>query len=92
MTTYVRRAFGDRAVHRGGLSVLLHHPLRRADGGGVPQPTTSPTRWGGGRGTALAVTALILVTVTAVNWFGIEASARTQLVIAAVAAYAAGPW
>jgi amino acid efflux transporter len=41
---------------------------------------------GRGWGTALVVTALILLVVTLVNWLGIEASARSQLMIAGVLA------
>jgi amino acid efflux transporter len=85
VTTYVRRAFGDRASTAVGWAFYLTIPLGAPTAAGFAAHYVSDAL-GRGRGTALAVTALILLAVTAINWFGIEASARTQLVIAAVLA------
>jgi amino acid efflux transporter len=85
VTTYVRRAFGDRASTAVGWAFYLTIPLGAPTAAGFAAHYVSDAL-GRGRGTALLVTALILLVVTAVNWFGVEASARSQLVIAAVLA------
>jgi amino acid efflux transporter len=85
VTTYVRRAYGDRASAAVGWAFYLTIPLGAPTAAGFAAHYVADAL-GRGRGTALLVTALILVAVTLVNWFGIEASARTQLVIAAVLA------
>jgi amino acid efflux transporter len=85
VTTYVRRAFGDRAATAVGWAFYLTIPIGAPTAAGFAAHYVADAL-DRGRGTALAVTALILVSVTAVNWFGIEASARSQLVIAAVLA------
>ena len=85
VTTYVRRAFGDRASTAVGWAFYLTIPVGAPVAAGFAAHYVADAL-GRGRGTALVVTALILVAVTLVNWFGIEASARTQLVIAGVLA------
>ncbi|MEO6511497.1 MAG: amino acid permease [Nocardioides sp.] len=85
VTTYVRRAFGDRASTAVGWAFYLTIPVGAPTAAGFAAHYVADAL-GRGRGTALLVAALILVVVTAINWFGIEASARTQLVIAAVLA------
>src|SRR5262245_300199 len=85
VTTYVRRAFGDRASTAVGWAFYLTIPIGAPTAAGFAAHYVADAL-GRGRGTALLVTALILVSVTVVNWFGIEASARSQLVIAAVLA------
>ena len=85
VTTYVRRAFGDRASTAVGWAFYLTIPVGAPVAAGFAAHYVADAL-GRGRGTALVVTALILVVVTLVNWFGIEASARTQLVIAGVLA------
>jgi amino acid efflux transporter len=85
VTTYVRRAFGDRASTAVGWAFYLTIPIGAPTAAGFAAHYVADAL-DRGRGTALVVTALILVTVTAVNWFGIEASARSQLAIAAVLA------
>lgn len=85
VTTYVRRAFGDRASTGVGWAFFLTIPLGAPTAAGFAAHYVADAL-GRGRGTALVVTALILLAVTAVNWSGIEASASTQLVIAAVIA------
>ena len=85
VTTYVRRAFGDRASTAVGWGFYLTIPVGAPTAAGFAAHYVADAL-GRGRGTALVVSALILVTVTAVNWFGIEVSARTQLVFAGVLA------
>lgn len=85
VTTYVRRAFGDGASTAVGWAFFLTIPLGAPVAAGFAAHYVADAL-GRGRGTALLVTTLILVAVTLVNWFGIEASARTQLVIAGVLA------
>ena len=85
VTTYVRLAFGDRASTAVGWAFYLTIPLGAPTAAGFAAHYVSDAL-GRGRGTALLVAALILLVVTGVNWFGIEASARTQLAIAAVLA------
>jgi amino acid efflux transporter len=85
VTTYVRRAFGDRASTAVGWAFYFTIPVGAPTAAGFAAHYVADAL-GRGRGTALVVTALILVSVTAVNWFGIEVSARTQLVVAAVLA------
>ncbi len=85
VTTYVRRAFGDRASTAVGWAFYLTIPVGAPTAAGFAAHYVADAL-GRGRGTALLVAALILLVVTAVNWFGIEASARSQLVIAAVLA------
>ena len=85
VTTYVRRAFGDRASTAVGWAFYFTIPFGAPTAAGFAAHYVADAL-GRGRGTALLVTALILVAVTPVNWFGIEASARTQLVIAGVLA------
>jgi amino acid efflux transporter len=85
VTTYVRRAFGDRASTAIGWAFFFTIPAGAPVAAGFAAHYVADAL-GRGRETALVVTALILVVVTAVNWFGIEASARSQLAIAAVLA------
>lgn len=85
VTTYVRRAFGDGASTAVGWAFFLTIPLGAPVAAGFAAHYVADAL-GRGRGTALLVTTLILVAVTLVNWLGIEASARTQLVIAGVLA------
>jgi amino acid efflux transporter len=85
VTTYVRRAFGDRASTAVGWSFYLTIPIGAPVAAGFAAHYVADAL-DRGRGTALLVTAMVLVAVTLVNWFGIEASARTQLVIAGVLA------
>jgi amino acid efflux transporter len=85
VTTYVRRAFGDRASTAVGWAFYLTIPVGAPTAAGFAAHYVADAL-DRGRGTALLVAALILLLVTAVNWFGVEASARTQLVIAAVLA------
>jgi amino acid efflux transporter len=85
VTTYVRRAFGDSASTAVGWAFYLTIPLGAPTAAGFAAHYVSDAL-GRGRGTALLVAALIIALVAAVNWFGIEASARSQLVIAAVLA------
>jgi amino acid efflux transporter len=85
VTTYVRRAFGDRASTAVGWAFYLTIPVGAPTAAGFAAHYVADAL-GRGRGTALLVAALMLLVVTAVNWFGIEASARSQLVIAAVLA------
>jgi amino acid efflux transporter len=85
VTTYVRRAFGDRASTAVGWAFYLTIPVGAPTAAGFAAHYVADAL-GRGRGTALLVAALILLAVTAINWFGIEASARSQLVIAAVLA------
>jgi len=85
VTTYVRRAFGDGASTAVGWSFFLTIPIGAPVAAGFAAHYVADAL-DRGRGTALLATALILVAVTVVNWFGIEVSARTQLVIAGVLA------
>lgn len=85
VTTYVRRAFGDGASTAVGWAFFLTIPLGAPVAAGFAAHYVADAL-GRGRGTALLVTTMILVAVTLVNWLGIEASARTQLVIAGVLA------
>lgn len=85
VTTYVRRAFGAGASTAVGWAFFLTIPVGAPVAAGFAAHYVADAL-GRGRGTALLVTALILVAVTIVNWFGIEVSARTQLVIAGVLA------
>jgi amino acid efflux transporter len=85
VTTYVRRAFGDRASTAVGCAFFLTIPIGAPTAAGFAAHYVADAL-GRGRGTALVVTALILLAVTAVNWFGIEVSARAQLVVAGVLA------
>jgi amino acid efflux transporter len=81
VTTYVRRAFGDGASTAVGWAFYLTIPVGAPVAAGFAAHYVADAL-GRGRPTALLVTGLILVAVTAVNWFGIEVSARTQLVVA----------
>ncbi len=85
VTTYVRRAFGDGASTAVGWSFFLTIPLGAPVAAGFAAHYVADAL-DRGRGAALLVTALILLSVTVVNWFGIEASARAQLLIAGVLA------
>lgn len=85
VTTYVRRAYGPRAATAVGWAFYLTIPVGAPVAAGFAAHYVADAL-GRGRGTALLVSAAILVVVTAINWFGIEASARSQLVIAAVLA------
>jgi amino acid efflux transporter len=85
VTTYVRRAFGNGASTAVGWSFFLTIPVGAPVAAGFAAHYVADAL-DRGRGTALLVTALILVVVTVVNWFVIEASARTQLLIAGVLA------
>ncbi len=85
VTTYVRRAFGDSASTAVGWAFYVTIPVAAPAAAGFAAHYVADAL-DRGRGTALLVAALILLAVTAVNWFGIEASARSQLVIAAVLA------
>src|SRR4051794_25446825 len=84
-TTYVRRAFGAGASTAIGWAFYLTIPVGAPVAAGFAAHYVADAL-GRGRSTALLVTGLILLVVTAVNWFGIEVSARTQLVIAGVLA------
>ncbi len=85
VTTYVRRAFGPGASTAVGWAFYLTIPVGAPVAAGFAAHYVADAL-GQGRGTGLVVTALILVAVSLVNWFGIEASARTQLAIAGVLA------
>lgn len=85
VSTYVRRAFGDSASTAVGWAFFLTIPVGAPVAAGFAAHYVADAL-GRGRGTALVVTALILVSVTAINWFGIEVSATTQLVVAGVLA------
>jgi amino acid efflux transporter len=85
VTTYVRRAFGDRTSTAVGWAFYVTIPIGAPTAAGFAAHYVADAL-GRGRGTVLVVTAAILVSVTVINWFGIEASARGQLVIAAVLA------
>jgi amino acid efflux transporter len=85
VTTYVRRAFGPGASTAVGWAFYFTIPFGAPTAAGFAAHYVADAI-GRGRGTALLVTALILLVVTAVNWFGIEVSARTQLVVAAALA------
>jgi amino acid efflux transporter len=85
VTTYVRRAFGHRASTAVGWAFYFTIPFGAPTAAGFAAFYVADAL-GRGRGTALLVTGLILLAVTAVNWFGIEVSARTQLAVAAVLA------
>ena len=85
VTTYVRRAFGDRASTAVGWAFYLTIPVGAPTAAGFAAHYVvrrARTRAGHGAGGGRAHPA----GVTAMNWFGIEASARSQLVIAAVLA------
>ena len=81
ITTYARLALGDRVARGLGCAFYLAIPIGSPVAAGFGAAYVSDA-FGRGRGTTLVVTAVIIVLVTAMNWFGIRLSAGAQLVIA----------
>ena len=81
ITTYARLALGDRVARGLGCAFYLTIPLGTPVAAGFGAAYVSDA-FDRGRGTTLVVTGLIIVLVTAMNWFGIRLSAGAQLVIA----------
>jgi amino acid efflux transporter len=85
VSTYVRRAFGDRAAGVVGWCFFFAIPV------GAPPASMMAGGYvadllGGGRGTTLTVAALLIATTALLNAVGLRLSGRVQLALAAVLA------
>lgn len=85
VATYARLAFGERAATMVGWAFFLAIPIGAPVAAGFAASYVADAV-GGGRTTEVAVTAGVIVLVSAMNWMGIHVSAGVQLGIAGVIA------
>ena len=85
VSTYARRAFGDRAATMVGWGFFLAIPIGAPVAAGFAASYVADAV-GGGRATEVVVTVAVIVVVAIMNWMGIQVSAGVQLGIAAVIA------
>jgi amino acid efflux transporter len=83
VSTYARRAFGDRAATVVGWCLYFAIPIGAPTAAGFAGAYVADSL-GGGRQTQLLATAGIIALVAGMNWFGLRVSGRVQLVIALV--------
>lgn len=83
VSTFVRRAFGDRAAAATGWCFYFGIPVG-APAAGIFAGNYVAAAVGGGRGTALLVTAALLAVALVINYFGVRVSGRVQLGLTAV--------
>jgi amino acid efflux transporter len=85
VSTYVRRAFGDRGATVVGWLFYFSVPTG-APVAGYMAGAYVEAAFGGGQRTILLTTAGLVATVTVMNYFGLRVSGRVQLVLAATLA------
>jgi len=83
VSTYARRAFGDRAATLVGWCFYCAIPIGAPTAAGFAGAYVADAA-GGGRQTQLLATGGIIALVAAMNWFGLRVSGRVQLLIAAL--------
>lgn len=85
VSTYARLAFGDRVSTMLGWALYFAIPVGAPVAAGFAAAYVADLL-DQGRGTALVVTAAIIVLVATLNWCGVQVSATVQLAIAGVIA------
>jgi amino acid efflux transporter len=83
VSTYLRRAFGDRSAGLVGWCFYFAIPVG-APAAGFMGGAYVAAAFGGGTRTVLITTAALIATVTVMNAFGLRISGRVQLVLASV--------
>ena len=83
VSTFVRRAFGDRAGTAVGWSFYFAVPVGAPPAAMFAGGYVADTL-GGGRATTIATAAVLIVGVAVMNAFGVRISGRVQLIFAAV--------
>jgi amino acid efflux transporter len=81
VSTYARRAFGARVATVVGWCFYVAIPVGAPAAAGFAGAYVADSA-GGGRGTQLATSGVLICVVAAMNWAGIRVSGRVQLVIA----------
>jgi len=83
VSTYLRRAFGDRSAGLVGWCFYFAIPVG-APAAGFMGGAYVAAAFGGGTRTVLLTTAALIATVTVMNAFGLRISGRVQLILACV--------